>query len=112
MFNRSHTIEIHCDAPPYSIVQACRMIGMANPEDVRWERLGHYRTVQPGRLELFNPLTWKVFFGIGELKEMGCTCGRDLPRLEKYTFTLITAVEVHYLLGQCPRCHTIFWEEA
>ena len=28
--------EIECDAPAYSVVQACRKLGLQSPEDVRW----------------------------------------------------------------------------
>jgi hypothetical protein len=43
-----------------------------------------------------------------------------LPALEKYEFVLRKTSEspvfdeeaMELLLGLCPRCHTIFWEEA
>jgi hypothetical protein len=41
-----------------------------------------------------------------------CDCGHPLPVLEKCTFTFITGREVSYLIGQCPRCHAVFWEDA
>jgi hypothetical protein len=28
-----------------------------------------------------------------------------------YTFTMSTGKELSYCLGQCGKCHTIFWEE-
>jgi hypothetical protein len=31
--------------------------------------------------------------------------------MEGYTFTFASGKEAEYLLGQCRRCRTIFWEE-
>jgi len=41
-----------------------------------------------------------------------CRCGQKLPSLDRYTFTYLTGHEASYLLGQCPRCKTVYWEEA
>lgn len=111
MFSRSQPPEIECDAPPYSVVRACHMIGLQSPEDVRWCRLSRYRKRPPSRLDIFNPKSWKVLLGMGEGEKSNCTCGRALPALEMYTFTFISGRAKHYLLGQCPRCRSIFWEE-
>jgi hypothetical protein len=35
-----------------------------------------------------------------------------LPEMANYIFTLDTGREIAYLLGQCSRCHAIYWEEA
>ncbi len=107
-------IDIHCDAPPYSIVRAGRGLGFYRPEDVRWCRLSHFRTEQEGHWELLNPLTWKVALGgTGRArKACTCSCGQDLPVLERYVFTFSSGDQVSYLIGQCGRCHTLFWEDA
>jgi hypothetical protein len=41
-----------------------------------------------------------------------CVCGGPLPLVGKSTFTFNTGREVAYRLGQCPRCVTIFWDDA
>ncbi len=55
--------------------------------------------------------TWKALLGMSKCKATNCSCGADLPVLEKYTFTFSSFRQVHYLLGQCRRCRTIFGEE-
>jgi hypothetical protein len=35
-----------------------------------------------------------------------------LPHMQGYLFTFNTGKEVFYLLGQCSRCHTVFWDWA
>jgi hypothetical protein len=113
MFNRLwREFEIECDSPPYTIVQGCRLLGLQNPEDVRWCRLSNYCREQHGRLALLDPRTWKSLLGPGDPDRMTCCCGHRLPALERCTFTLLSGKERHYFLGQCQRCRTIFWEEA
>ena len=43
MSSKLGPIEILCEAPPYPIVQACHMIGIKRPEDVRWCRMSQFR---------------------------------------------------------------------
>ncbi len=112
MFNQLPPIEINCDAPPYSIVRACRMVGLRTPEDVRWCRLSLFRKERPARARLLDPSTWKAILGIDEAHADQCSCGGALPMLEKYTFTCMSGRELEYFLGQCPCCRTIFWEPA
>ncbi len=112
MFNWSHSIDVLCDAPEYPLVRACRKVGFRDPEDVRWCRLSHFRPGKPGWRGLFNVRTWKALLGIGETRQTHCSCGQELPVLEKYTFTFSSFRQVHYLVGQCRGCRTIFWEEA
>jgi hypothetical protein len=104
-------LEVCCDAPPYAIVQACRMIGLQSPEDVRWSRL----SCPPGGPSwwqaLVNPRLWpSVFRGRRRGKDL-CLCGAEMPILEKYTFLIVTGDKLCYQLGQCLRCRTIFWEQ-
>ena len=104
-------MNIDCDAPPYAIVRACRKIGLQAPEDVRWFRLSRFRKGQSARLEFFNPRTWKALLGMQESRNSTCTCGQELPLLERYTFTFRTGRQSSYLIGQCRRCRTIYWDE-
>jgi hypothetical protein len=110
MFNLSHSLDISCDAPPYMIVRASRMVGFRTPEDVPWHRLSHFRHRPFSGRELFTLRTWKELLGFRESRKECCSCGRKLPELTRYTFTLSDGREVDYRIGQCGRCRTIFWE--
>lgn len=101
-------LECCCDAPPYGIVRGCHLIGLKNPEDVAWHRLSH---PPKGRQGLFRPQDRKMQGKTKETATECCTCGRALPALETYDFTLVGGGEVRYLLGQCAHCHTILWDE-
>jgi len=112
MFSRLGPINIDCDAPLYSVVEACEKLGFQSPLDVRWCRMSH---VLGGQRESsgvvgFHPLLW--MFGSIQPPEATCTCGQSLPLMERYTLTFAWEKEAHYLLGQCRRCRTMFWEEA
>jgi hypothetical protein len=107
MFNDLSSMEINCDAPPYTIVEACRMIGLDNPEDVRWCRLRHVPNTR------FPHVPWKTFFHLSVSGEAArCCCRAEMPALERYTFSLASGKQLDYLIGQCPRCRTVIWEEA
>jgi hypothetical protein len=111
MSQKSETFPFECDAPPYSIVKACHMIGIRAPEDVRWCRLSHFRRRLHSARVLLDPQTWKALLGMDEHESEKCNCGQVLPVLELYTFTLLSGRQRQYLLAQCGRCRTIFWEE-
>jgi hypothetical protein len=103
-----HPPGFRCDAPPSPVVGACQRLGFRSPLDVRWCRLSHFLAERSGRPGT-QPGT-QVF----DTKPAGrktCTCGEPLPRLEKYAITFILEKVADYLLGQCRRCGTIFWEE-
>jgi hypothetical protein len=102
--------DIHCDAPPYSVVRACQKLGFRAPLDVRWHRMSHFLHERANSLAAAS-LPWKILFGPGEEAIQACTCGHPLPVLEKYAFTFISERQAEYLLGQCSRCRTIFWDE-
>jgi len=104
-------LEITCDAPPYLIVQACHQVGIESPQDVRWCRVSHLLG-SVGWQELLRSASGAIVWRIRFPQAMKYCCGLVLPDLEKTTFVLSTQREVSYLLGQCPRCHTVFWEEA
>lgn len=113
MANRLGPIEILCDAPPYSVVKACRTLEMRSPEDVRWCRMSYFMNRQPGWRDVLSRQSWKSILGMNQPPDgKKCNCGHDLPALTKYTFTYITGQEASYFLGQCPHCRTIFWEES
>jgi hypothetical protein len=92
--------------PPYSVVEACTILGFVSPLDVRWCRMSHFPDGHAGLLGM-RPLRW--LFG-DVPREKTCFCGRPLPRLEPFAFTLFPEGVADYRLGQCLRCHTIFWE--
>jgi hypothetical protein len=104
-------IEVYCDAPPYPIIQACNRIGLHRPEDVRWCRRSHLLDRPDGPGEAVGSHGWRMLLGMNR-SGSACDCGHPLPVLEKCTFTFITGREVSYLIGQCPRCHAVFWEDA
>jgi hypothetical protein len=112
MADEASQFTIDCDAPAYSIVHACQRVGLESPEDVRWCRVSHFRKLAGQRRDVLNPRNWGSLLGLAEVREGKCNCGHELPKLEKYTFTLISGKELNYYLGQCLSCRTIFWEEA
>jgi hypothetical protein len=105
-------IDIVCDAPPYSIIQACNRIGIQRPEDVRWCRMSHYLSGEDGRKDSLHFAPWKTMFSAtSKASRLNCACGHALPILEKCTFTFITGREASYFIGQCKRCLRIYWDE-
>jgi hypothetical protein len=103
-------IEICCDAPPYPVVQACRLFDIQSPEDVRWLRMRAFRRARNGRHQGFSWPFWKLFWKRGQHSSQTCTCGQPLPLLRWVVFSFNTGEQASYLLGQCSRCHTIFWD--
>jgi hypothetical protein len=111
MPNRLGPLEVNCDAPPYNIVRACHMIGFRSPEDVRWSRLHRSANANAGQSDDLKHLSWRALLGMNQPGTGCCVCGQPLPLLEKYTFTLISGNQTSYLLGQCRRCHSIYWDQ-
>ena len=105
-------IDIVCDAPPYSIVRAGRGLGFFCPEDVRWSRLRQFLVDHAGWREMSHFFSWDSLPVDRCLKDTACSCGEGLPRLQRCLFSSSTGQSYTYLLGQCRRCRTIFWEEA
>jgi hypothetical protein len=98
MAERLGPIRVECDAPPYGIVRACSEVDFVTPLDVRWCHVRHF---------LSRNTTWRnLLLGM----DGTCSCGQPLPVLEAYLFTVSTGEEYSYLLGQCSRCRTIFWD--
>jgi len=104
---------VDCDAPPYPVVQASRLNGIHAPEDVRWCRLSRFLHWPMNGWDLVRPSWWRHFItawkGSGEA---ACSCGQKLPVLEPWMYADPVAEETSFLIGQCSRCHTVFWEEA
>ncbi len=111
MSSKLGPLEVVCDAPPYCIVRACHLIGLRKPEDVRWLRLSSVVKPRHEGEQAAPSFFQKLLWSSGRVKDVTCTCGQQLPALEKYVFTLLHHGDLYYLLGQCPRCHTVFWEE-
>jgi hypothetical protein len=104
-------IEICCDAPPYQVVQACRHLCIQFPEDVRWLRMGEFLTRQDRRQQGPSLPFWKMFWKGGLGAARTCTCGALLPELRLVVVTFNTGEKASYLVGQCGRCRTVFWDE-
>jgi hypothetical protein len=64
------------------------------------------------RKAIFALRLWHWLLGLGRPKERTCTCGQPLPDLKKYGFSFLSEKVGDYLLGQCRRCRTIFWDTA
>jgi hypothetical protein len=112
MFSRLGPLSIDCDCPPYPVVEASQRIGIRRPEDVRWCRLSHYLTEPPAWRDLLRLESWKYLLGLSDRRRSrSCVCGQPLPCLARYAFTYNTGARESYLLGQCGRCRTVYWEE-
>jgi hypothetical protein len=110
MSSRLGPIHMNCDAPPCSIVEACANLSFQAPMDVRWCRASQLAKGRHDHDAIlgFHALAWLLGGG----RSSSCTCGQPLPLMERYTFTFASGREASYLLGQCRRCRTIFWEDA
>jgi hypothetical protein len=112
MFSRFGQLQIWCDAPPYAVVRACKGCGFYSPLDVRWCRMSRFLDEEGKRWRIFGFRLWQRLFGRSKPKEHTCTCGQPLPSLKKYGFSFLSKKGGDYLLGQCRRCRTIFWDAA
>jgi hypothetical protein len=96
-------LEVDCDAPLYSIVRATRQLGINRPEDVRWCHMKNLGRQSP----------WQHFLSsVSQARGSTCSCGEPLPVMDLCRFTLSSGDQVSYLLGQCRRCDTVFWERS
>jgi len=105
-------IDESCDSPPYSVVTACRRVGIQEPEDVRWCRLNRVVDAPASEWAALRRQPWKLLVRLAVPGVRRCSCGQRLPGLDRYTFTFRTGREASYLLGQCASCRTVYWEEA
>jgi hypothetical protein len=104
-------IEITCDAPPYRIVRACGLVGFRSPLDVRWCRMSGFRRDQADPKGTTSDFPWMAALGLVGLREPTCACGDELPALTRFEFRRHGQTVGAFLLGQCPGCGTMFWEE-
>jgi hypothetical protein len=111
MFSQLGQLEIWCDAPPYSVVQACEEGGFLSPLDVRWCRMSHVVSAEGQTKGNFGIRLWQRFFGMRKPQVKTCTCGQPLPDLKLYGFILLPRKVSFYLLGQCHRCRTMYWDQ-
>src|SRR2546430_14262814 len=102
MANRLGPIDILCDAPPYSVVKACRTLAMQAPEDVRWFRMSYFLNRQAGWPETLSRQTWKSMLGVNQGPGgKKCSCAHELPGPVQDTLTYITGQEAPDLPGPC-----------
>jgi hypothetical protein len=80
--------------------------------DVRWCRLSHFRAGERQREGTFGVRVWRWLLGRRRRQLQSCTCGQPLPDLREYCFSCHAEKVGDYLLGQCSRCGTVFWDEA
>ena len=100
-----------CDAPPYAVVRACEWVGFQAPLDVRWCRRNPFSRASGEPAGILGLHPWKWLFGPSQHPGKYCVCGQPFPWMKHYTFRFASGREAEYLLGQCRRCRTIFWEE-
>jgi hypothetical protein len=110
MISNLGTLEIQCDAPAYEIVRTCQWLNFQSPLDVRWSHLDHLTGRHGDRPNILRRI-WRIVFGPFEGTQKLCPCGLPLPNLERYLFPVLFPKESDCLLGQCPRCQTIYWQE-
>lgn len=92
-------IEIDCDAPPYTVVQASRQAGFRTPEDVRWLRLKRHALDRPAP-DGTRPHC------------LTCRCGVALPKISTVAFAFASGAALTLRMVQCARCRTVYWDEA
>jgi hypothetical protein len=104
-------IEICCDAPPYPVVRGCRLLGFHSPEDVRWCRLSHLPARTQGQEGSLLGELLRAMLGRA-VREVECRCGERIVHIPEFCMTFSTGEKARYLLAQCRRCHTVFWDDA
>jgi hypothetical protein len=109
MSGRLAPVELCCDAPPYEAVRACEKLGLHSPLDVRWMRVGNLRKHRRGPARSLGARWWAWLRGRRHAGR-SCGCHRRLPEMRWYRF-VYPAAECDYVLGQCRRCSTVYWDE-
>lgn len=105
-------VEVCCEAPPYPVVRACRVAGIRSPEDVRWLRRSTFRGRHPGGTRGLGAFLWGLLRGTPGPAGRACTCGGRLPALTVLVAPVNADHAPAYVLGQCARCRTVFWDQA
>jgi hypothetical protein len=104
-------IDVRCDAPDYRIVRACEDFGFVTPLDVRWCRVSH---LPPSSLEVDRfdaPQPDPTVHNSSQPRVKQCLCGHSLPSLDWYSFITSRGICLTFLLSQCHKCRSIYWEE-
>jgi len=57
-------------------------------------------------------LALTTLFGGRAGRDASCSCGHPLPALETCNFVFRSGKSQSYMIGQCGRCHTVYWEES
>jgi hypothetical protein len=112
MSSQLGSVEVTCDAPPYEVVRACQQVGFRTPLDVRWVRSSGLVSCPGPRQGWFAFRRWLELLGLSRPASRTCSCGERLPPLRWHRFIYHFGGQSDYVLGQCPRCHTIFWDQA
>ncbi|MGE3807483.1 MAG: hypothetical protein AB7K24_22700 [Gemmataceae bacterium] len=94
-----------CDAPPFDVVVASRDVGFDRPADFRWCRM----RPRP-QASVWLPESIRNWLRLRAQKRCS-TCAEDCPDLKRCVFDRAGQL-FSYVMGQCPRCHTIYWDEA
>ena len=106
------SVEIQCEAPSYSVVRACAAFGFQSPLDVRWSLFCRYRISQQATQPLMSSLA-SLLPATGWLSTVNhCNCGAAIPQLQPFGFLMPEGKILHYVLAQCPRCKTMYWDPA
>jgi hypothetical protein len=87
------------------------MVGFRSPLDVRWRRMSRFRREQADPKGATSDFPWMAVLGLVGLREPPCACGEELPALRRFEFRHHGQTVGAFLLGQCPCCDTMFWEE-
>ncbi len=111
MLDHFRPFELCCDAPPYGVVRACEKCGFHSPLDVRWSHMSRFLSAAGQRQGNVGIRLWQWLLGKRKARVTTCTCGQPLPALKQYGFTFLSQKVRDYLLGQCQRCRTIFWDD-
>jgi len=104
--------DVYCEAPPYAVVRACEKGGFRSPLGVRWRHVVNVLAVPECRVKGIWGRMRQWLFPRSKPKGKTCSCGHSLPALRKYGFTFLSKKVGDYLLGQCARCRTIYWDVA
>lgn len=107
MSSQLETLPVACDAPPYAVVAACAKAGFHAPLDVRWCSLRR----SPARRRGLLGILASNLLGRPRREVRSCGCGQALPNVDRFTAVIGPTFIADYLMVQCPRCRTIYWQE-
>jgi hypothetical protein len=103
-------LELDCDAPAYGVVRHCQDVGFLSPLDVRWRRLEQASPTIMGWRRWLLLAFWKRWSRRAATGPT-CACGTPLPAMRRFRYLDLEGVATDYLLGQCPHCRTMLWNQ-